>query len=132
MSCQSTRPERSDGFTLIEALVALAIVAIALAPIASLIATSARGVRSIQAHLIRLQTARTIMTALPSRDELMPGILAGALGDERWRVDVAPFLSSKEMPPQSQWTPQKIVIAVQAPRGAAMTIETVRLQRIEK
>ena len=58
-------------------MVALAIVAVALGSIGALIASSARGNRSIEAHLTRLETARAIMTALPSREELVPGTLSG-------------------------------------------------------
>ena len=47
----STPPEDSAGFTLIEALVALAIIAIVLASIGTLIASSAHGARSIEGRL---------------------------------------------------------------------------------
>ena len=84
-----------DGFTLIEVLVALAIVAAALASIGSLIATSVRGTRSIEARLLRLQTMRTVVTALPDRDQLLPGTLAGKSGDQLWRLDISAFNSPR-------------------------------------
>ena len=123
--------KRSAGFTLIEAVVALSIVAVALASIGSLIATSAHGARSIEARLTRLETARSIMGALPARDQLVPGTLSGVLANHRWRVDVLPF-ASQNLNPQSaaQWVPQTMIVTIQAPTGAAMKIETVRLQRV--
>jgi general secretion pathway protein I len=121
----------SAGFTLIEAVIALAIVAVALASIGSLIATSAHGARSIEARLTRLETARSIMGALPPRDQLAPGTLSGVLANHRWRVDVLPFASQNIRPQSSaQWVPQTVILTIQAPTGAAMKIDTVRIQRV--
>ena len=53
------RSEPDDaGFTLIEALVALALVAVLLAAIGPLIASSMRGVRSVEQHGALVATAR--------------------------------------------------------------------------
>ena len=73
-----------EGFTLIEALVALAIVAASLASIGALIATTARGTRSIEQRLLRLEAARVALTALPDRDQLAPGGVSGELDGHRW------------------------------------------------
>jgi general secretion pathway protein I len=127
---QSTPLEENAGFTLIEALVALSIVAVALSSIGALIASSARGARAIDAHLSRLQTMRSIITALPARDRLVPGTLSGVLADHRWRVDVVPFATQGIIPPPAaQWVPQTVIVRVAAPSGATMQISTVRLQR---
>ena len=127
---QSNGRKGTAGFTLIEAVVALAIVAVALGSIGALIASSARGNRSIEAHLTRLETARTIMTALPSRRELVPGTLSGQIAGHPWRVDVSPFAAQDPGPAgRLQWTPQAVVITVKAPSGPSMEINTIRLQR---
>lgn len=127
----STPPkEDSAGFTLIEALVALVIVAVALTSIGALISSSAHGARSIESRLTRLETARAVMSALPARNQLVPGTLAGEIATHPWRIDVLPFVSQTISPkPGAQWVPQTVVVTVQAPTGAAMTINTVRLQR---
>ena len=58
---RSTQAKRATaGFTLIEVLVALAIVAVSLSAIGQLVATTARGARSMEEHLTRLETAREI------------------------------------------------------------------------
>ena len=125
----STPLKDSAGFTLIEALVALAIVAMALSSIGTLIASSAHGAHSIEARLTRLETARTVMSALPSRDQLVPGTSSGEIANHAWRVDVVPF-AAQNVRPQSgaEWMPQAVVVTVKAPTGAAMKIDTVRLQ----
>jgi general secretion pathway protein I len=129
--CHPNTLKRSTaGFTLIEALVALSIVAIAMASIGGLIATSVRGVRSIEGHLTRLEIARAVVTALPGRDQLVPGYLTGEIADHPWRVDVLPFATQMVSPQaRTQWVPQTVVVTVQSPTGAAMKISTVRLQR---
>jgi len=127
---QSTALKGVGGFTLIEALVALSIVAAVLAPIGALIASSAHGSHSMEAHLTRLETARSIMTALPPRDQLAPGAVSGQIAKHLWRVDVLPFAAQHLAPPgPAQWVPQAVLVTVKAPSGASMEINTIRLQR---
>ena len=128
---RSIEPRRSTaGFTLIEVLVALSIVATTLASIGALIASTARGTRSIETHLNRLEIARAIMTAIPDRDQLTPGNFSGEMAGHPWRVDVLPFVSNN-MEPQNDtlWVPQTVVMTVRSPAGAAMQVSTVRIQR---
>jgi len=123
---------RSDtaGFTLIEVVVALAILAISLSSIGALIATTARGARAIEGNLTRLQTARAVMAALPDRDQLLPGEMAGEIADHRWRVNVSPFLFADVDPRQpTPWVAQTVVVTVRSPAGAPIEISTVRLRR---
>jgi len=127
-SCE--RDRAVAGFTLIEVVVALALVAVALTAIGSLIATTIRGTRSIDQHLSLAETARAIEAALPARDELKPGTSTGEMAGYRWRLDVLPFTASFVDPRlPSPWMPQTVVITVQAPGGPLLQINTVRLQR---
>jgi len=127
---QSMPLERTAGFTLIEALVALAIVAVSLTSIGALIASTAHAARSIEARLTRLETARAIMTALPARNQLVPGTLTGAIADHPWRVDVIPFTAQDiSSSPGGLWAPQSVAVTIQAPSGAAMKVNTIRLVR---
>ena len=131
MSRSSCERDRAvAGFTLIEVVVALALVAVALTAIGSLIATTIRGTRSIDQHLSLAETARAIEAALPGRDELKPGTSTGEMAGYRWRLDVLPFTASFVDPRlPSPWMPQTVVITVQAPGGPVLQINTVRLQR---
>jgi general secretion pathway protein I len=127
-SCE--RDRAVAGFTLIEVVVALALVAVALTAIGSLIATTIRGTRSIDQHLSLAETARAIEAALPGRDELKAGTSTGEMAGYRWRLDVLPFTASFVDPRlPSPWMPQTVVITVQAPGGPVLQINTVRLQR---
>lgn len=129
--CLPTILRRSTaGFSLIEALVALSIVAVVMASIGGMIASSVRGVRSVEGHLNLLEIARGIVTALPGRDHLVPGYLTGEIADHAWRVDVFPFTTQTLHPEaRPKWVPQTVIVTVQSPSGAAMKISTVRLQR---
>jgi general secretion pathway protein I len=117
------------GFTLIEVLVALAVVAISLVSIGSVMATSMRGVRSMEQHVTLMESARAIANNLPPRAQLAPGTLTGEIYGNRWRVDVTPF-SGGGVPyvAESQWLPQTVRIRLQSPTGASLSLETVRLQ----
>jgi general secretion pathway protein I len=119
----------SAGFTLIEALVALTVVATSLAAIGALMATSVRGVRSLEQHVALVETARTVAANLPRRDELGAGFTGAAMG-YRWRVETS-VLSTETGPAANQatWLPQVVAVTVRSPSGATLQIDTVRLVR---
>jgi general secretion pathway protein I len=128
LSHATTADGTTAGFTLIEVLVALAIIAISLSSIGGLIATSVRGTRTIEDRLIRLETARAIATALPDRSQLVPGQMSGEMAGHRWRIDVSP-LANVDPRQRTPWIPQMVVVTVQSPAGASLQINTARLQR---
>jgi len=117
------------GFTLVEVLVALSVVAVSLAAIGSLIAVTTRGVRAVGGHLDLVETTRTIFTGLPDRNQLVPGNLAGEIGGHRWRADVLPFYADFVDPQAGNWIPQTVVLRVQSPAGPVLQVNTVRLRR---
>jgi general secretion pathway protein I len=128
----ATRPatdRRDAGFTIIEVLIALAIVAVSIVAIGSLMATNVRGVRSLEQHVTLMQAARAVMTAgLPARGDLQPGTSSGQLEGYHWTVDVTPLgggwaVKDADVP----WTPELVRVRVQAPSGAMSDIRTVRL-----
>ena len=124
------KSESTAGFTIIEALVALALVTVILAAIAPLMATTHRGVRAVEQHIALVSTARTIENGLPDRDQFAPGSLSGELGGNRWRVDILPFAAGAiDGGSPSRWTPQTVVITVRSPSGATLRLNTVRLRR---
>jgi general secretion pathway protein I len=122
--------QATDGFTLIEVLVALAVIAILLASIGSLIAASVRGVRSLDQRFALVEIARAIETGLPNRDELKVGRFSGEVSGHRWNVEVRPFIANNVDPRlPTLWVPQALVISVQSPDGPILLVNTVRLRR---
>ncbi|MEJ0094120.1 MAG: prepilin-type N-terminal cleavage/methylation domain-containing protein [Methylocella sp.] len=121
------------GFTIIEALVSLAVVAICLSAIGALMAKNIRGAGKISQHLELVETLRKIETALPSRKSLSTGNLSGEVGDQRWSVDVEPFPVASAAsnptanPPPEDWMPQTVIITLQRPSGSTIQLATLRL-----
>jgi len=117
------------GFTIIEVLIALAVVAVSIVAIGSVMSTNVRGVKSLERHVALLQAARSTMTTgIPPRAELGPGVLSGQLNDYRWQVDVGPVGEAWVVPDADvAWIPQLVKIHVQSPAGGAFDLQTIRL-----
>ena len=117
------------GFTLIEALVALAIVAAVLGSIGAVIATTVKGTRGIDQRLELSGTAENLVAALPPRALLKPGRQSGELAGHRWRIDVSrmnvPVVS--DAPQTGRFVPLAVTMRLQSPGGPAMQVTTVRL-----
>jgi general secretion pathway protein I len=131
--CPSIKPENASpqaGFTLIESLVALAIVAVALTAIGMLVSANIRATRSLEQRLQLIETARAIISALPDRDQLTTGNTRGEIAGQRWRLDVMPFTGNfVDQNVASPWIPQTVVLRVEAPTGEILRVDTVRLRR---
>jgi general secretion pathway protein I len=129
-SCDaSCGPAHTAGFTLIEVLVSIAVVAITIGAIGSVTATATRGVQTLEQHLALVETIRTVASTLPARDQPVPGSLAGEIYSHRWRLDAVPYTGGGIAPiPDSPWFPETLKIRVQSPSGAVVGVETVRLQ----
>lgn len=120
---------RDAGFTIIEVLIALAIVAVSIVAIGQVMSTNARGVRRLEDHVALVQSAQAVLaTEIPARSALAPGSLTGRNGDMRWRIDIAPvgddwIADDADVP----WIPELIKVRVRGPSGAFVDLETVRL-----
>jgi general secretion pathway protein I len=120
------------GFTLIEVLVALSVVAVALTAIGSLIASTVRGTRSLDTNLMLVETTRAIATALPDRDNFKPGNFSGEMAGHLWRVDVLPFMFTNVDPRlPTPWVPLTVIVRVQSPNGPVLQYNTLRLRHRE-
>jgi general secretion pathway protein I len=122
--------DRHDaGFTILEVLIALAVVAVAIVAIGAVVSTNARGVQVLENHVALVQSAQTVFaTAIPPRKDLAPGTLSGQLRDFRWQVDIGPvggdwIVEGADV----AWIPELVKIRVRSPSGAAVDLETVRL-----
>lgn len=120
---QENRFNREAGFMLIEALVALAIVAVALASIGGLVAIVSKGTRSVSQRAALAATAESLLTELPARNALAPGRQSGEKDGNRWSVDITPIVNK----PSGQWTPLQVVLDLRAPTGLTLRFTTVRL-----
>ena len=115
------------GFTLIETLVALAIIAIVLGTIGSVIAVTIRGTRSIDQRLALAGTAETLLADLPARGLLKPGRQNGQLAGSRWRADIAPMNVAGGNPATDRFVPLVVNLRLQGADGSAIQVTTVKL-----
>lgn len=125
-----SKPARgSAGFTLIEVVVTLAVIAVILLSVGSLVSVTVRGSRALDDHLVLVETARAIEVGLPDRDSLTVGTLSGERGGQLWHVDVQPFPGALDAQARTPWVPLTASITVQTPNGTKLNITTVRLGR---
>ena len=130
---REARPEIGDknaGFTILEVLVAITVVASLLIASGSRTGATTRVLRSLEQHVALVETTRAVVAALPPRNQLSMGEFTGDLDGSRWRIGVSPFFGdTAALSPDSPWVPATISIQVRSPSGAALNLQTVRLQR---
>ena len=131
MWCRIARsdiPRGTAGFTLIEVLVAIAVLAVVLGAIGAVVGNTVRAIRSVDRRLPLLETAQSLIAALPTRDALQPGTQTGTSGEFRWRIDAV--LLSPNVPDDAKagkWMPLAITVRVQGSEGPPVRLDTVRL-----
>lgn len=123
---------RNDaGFTIIEVLIALAIVAVSVVAIGSVMSTNVRGVVSLERHVALMQTARMVMaTKIPPRAALTPGTISGEEGGYHWTIDIGPLSGDDDdtdKDTDEKWIPELVRVRVRSPFGAVSDLRTVRL-----
>ncbi len=129
--CPSTSPEtgKSAGFTLVEALAALAITLAGLGALAELSHQSFRAGVGAEHRLALVSTTRKILAGLPGRAALPDAELSGVEDNHLWKIAAAPFLLPLAAPNVSPWRPERVALRVQGPGGEILEVETVRLIR---
>ena len=90
MSRLGVPEDAGAGFTLVEALAALAVMAAGLGAVAGLTSANLHATLNAQRHLADLEFARMIMAGLPDRSALPFGRLTGSLAARNWRIDASP------------------------------------------
>lgn len=123
----SLRPRRTLGFTLIEALIALAIVAIALAAIGSLAAFNIRGTARLERQLALMGTTRAVLAIAATQRASSSELPSGELDGYRWQIRSR---APRQPAAQTPWTPRLLSITVRAPDGRAFELETISLRRL--
>ena len=121
---------KTAGFTIIEVLVAIAVVAVVLSAIGAVVSGTTRGVRSLEQHVVLMETVRSVTAGLRSREPLAENARSGQMYGNRWQVGMAPMADGPMLPDaRSPWTPMMMTFRVQTPSGAAVEVKTVRLLR---
>jgi general secretion pathway protein I len=120
----------SRGFTLVEALVALAVMMILLSAIGGLSASSLRTGRYVERHVAEMENAQRILAGMPGRDQLADRTQFGETAGYRWRLEAQPFRATFLTPrAQTLWAPETIVLTIQGQSGAPLSFDMIRLVR---
>jgi len=122
--------EGEGGFTMIEAVVTLALVSVVLAAIGYLFAANSRSVRVLEQHVALMETARLVAASIPRHGEALPNDLTGEMSGDRWQIRLSPFFDGIRTVPDSRYIPQRVELRVRSPSGAILSLETVRLQNM--
>jgi general secretion pathway protein I len=131
LSCAPRRKKNRSprGFTIIEALIALALVSSVITVIGSVVATTALGVRSLEQHLSSVQIARGVVAGLPLNNTLVLKNISGETEGYHWQIKPSSFLAvSQKQEARSSLVPIKLDVEVRSPRGTVIHLETIRLQ----
>jgi len=127
---RDARLRQDAGFTLIEVVVALGVIAASLTAIGALVAVAARGTAAMEQRLAFRETLRAMMNSLPERRDLGAVSTTGETGGYRWRIDIAPFEAAFVDPQKpAPWQPEAVVIRAQSPSGQQIQINTIRLRK---
>jgi general secretion pathway protein I len=131
--CRPANPEERGiaGFTLIEALAALAVMGAGLAATGTLASSSMRAGLYAERHLADIETTRKVIAGMPSREALPVGSLTGLLDAHAWRID-STLIEAPAVVGDTLWTPQRIQVSVQSRSGAILKIDTIRLRKQAK
>lgn len=122
--------ERRAGFTLIEVVVAVTIMAVALAALLQAFGTGLRGARAVadRSHLVAAAQAR--LAEVGAGIPLAPGHFEGETKTGTWTVEVAPDTNAAP-PPGGLRRPDlrlyAVRVTVTAPGGARERLTTLRL-----
>ncbi|MFZ5740160.1 MAG: prepilin-type N-terminal cleavage/methylation domain-containing protein [Pseudomonadota bacterium] len=125
MSGAASDRDGERGFTMIEAVVALALVMVVLGAIGSVVATNVRGVSKLEQRVGLVDAARLVISGMP-RGEAVGGRRGEILG-HRWQIATSPFVGGAGVA-GSRFVPERVEVRLQSPSGAMLSLETVRLR----
>ena len=118
------------GFTIIEVLVALAVIAVCLAAIGTVVGMTSRSARSLEQRVALVEVMRSVAANLPPRSAHAVASGSGEILGHHWQIDLAPWVGGGVIErPNSPWIPQTVTVRVVSPSGATLALQTVRLQR---
>jgi type II secretory pathway pseudopilin PulG len=118
---------RSGGFTLIEALVALALVLAFAAVLTPHLFQSRRIVAGADGRVAAHVLLRTLLDAPFDRTGMTQSTREGALDGLRWQVVTAPLPAAAAGSDRPAWTTYRVVASVAWGREQMISAETVRL-----
>src|SRR5262245_53519488 len=122
---------RKAGFTLLEALVALALVLAFASVLAPHLFQARRIVHHAEDRLAAQVLLRTLLDAPFDRASLASASREGDAGNLHWRLTATPLPGATTDGERPRWVPVRVAASVSWARGQAVSAETLRLARAE-
>lgn len=122
------RRQQARGFTLLEVLIAFAILALAMTALMQTFGSGMRGVEASERHLTAALMARSLLDRVGHDIPLEPGEIKGASGLFAWTVSVRPAASTdRQTSDELTVIPYAVLVTVGWPGSRAITLESYRL-----
>ncbi len=116
------------GFTLLEILVALSILAVALGAILQSLSSGLRSLGAAEAHALALMHARSQLATVGTLIPLEPGEQTGVADEFEWTVSVSLFESQEGDPVlDAALVPYQLDVTVTWPGGGQVGLTTIRV-----
>lgn len=131
VALQSGRSERSDrqaGFTLLEALVALALLLIFASAIGPYLSQARRIMANAEGRTAAQVLLRSLLNAPFDRSGAARASHEGETNGLRWRIDTEPTAVVRAQNP-SNWSAVRVVASVAWAPGQVIMAETIRLRK---
>jgi prepilin-type N-terminal cleavage/methylation domain-containing protein len=120
------------GFTLLEALVSLAVVLAFAAALGPHLSQARRIMDHAEGRVAAQVMLRSLLDAPFDRSGLAKASRKGEAGGLRWRIVAEPVLAAKPgAPDQQRWLPYRVTASVAWGSDQVITAETIRLGRPE-
>ncbi|MFM7083662.1 MAG: prepilin-type N-terminal cleavage/methylation domain-containing protein [Hyphomicrobium sp.] len=120
-----------QGFTLFEVVIGLAVTGLILTVLAPVFGRNFIETQTVESRLALSTAARSLLEALPARNDLAAGLVSGTNGTIRWTLEATPLPQNKGEQP-SAWIPYKIILNLKTKDGLGTRFETVRLAKKKK
>jgi len=123
---------RGEGFTLLEALVAIVVLALSLSVLMPSHNAGVRGLAAIDTHLQARLLAQSIMAEWANQRAVKPGTTHGQFETLSWTLSIAPLeVALAGRPRAGEWTLYKLVLLVSWPSGGQIELDTVRMGKTQ-
>ena len=117
----------SAGFTLIEALCAMAVASLAIVALLQSFSGGHRGLGKLESHFNARILARTVLADEQATGPI-PGTRTGTYKGYRWTVTVEPAAEEWAQPAASdEWRLYRMAVMVSWGSGGSLTVETLKL-----
>jgi hypothetical protein len=123
------RGHRTAGFLLLEALVAVSIMAFVLSVLPAGVVLSRKSVQKATDVVGARLVAEAVLTNEFSVPYLVPGTNSGTLDGYEWSTLVRESQFLQDAYPSRQWVPYDVIIQVPVPNGPMVTLQTIRVGR---